>query len=99
MRLIDADALIPDHMVVSTTTNSECKMYVSMEQINNQPTVEPTHRGEWVQKSRKLDLCTMWWYECSECGSKPPNDKYGHPNYLSRYCPSCGSKMSEGEEE
>ena len=51
--------------------------------------------GTWVRKSKKLDLCTEWWYECSECGNKPLNDRYGHPYLLSNYCPFCGLKMAQ----
>lgn len=49
MRLIDADALKGDYVVTSTTTNSLCNLYVSMEQIAMAPTVEPAspwHRVE-----------------------------------------------------
>jgi hypothetical protein len=59
MRPIDADALKGDCVVTSTTTNSLCNLYVSMEQIAMAPTVKlasPWHRvedglpkqGEWV---------------------------------------------------
>ena len=54
-------------------------------------------RGRWIQKSKPLELCTYWWRECSVCGNKPPNDIYGHPNYLSPYCPNCGAKMEVDE--
>lgn len=40
MRLIDADALKVDHIVGSTTTNTECYRYVSKKQINEAPTVD-----------------------------------------------------------
>ena len=51
MRLIDADALKADHIVTSTTTNTPCQLYVSMEQIQKQPTAlvrcgECKHRTE-----------------------------------------------------
>lgn len=49
MRLIDADALKGDYVVTSTTTNSLCNLYVSMEQIAMAPTVKlasPWHRVE-----------------------------------------------------
>ena len=55
-------------------------------------------KGKWLQKSKPLEFCTEWWYECSECGSKPPNDRYGHPNYLSDYCPNCGADMRGGDD-
>jgi hypothetical protein len=49
MRPIDADALKGDYVVTSTTTNSLCNLYVSMEQIAMAPTVKlasPWHRVE-----------------------------------------------------
>lgn len=62
-------------------------------------TIEVRKKGKWIQKSKPLDFCTEWWYECSECGSKPPNDMYGHSNYLSDYCPNCGADMRGGDDE
>ena len=43
MRLIDADALKARYIVTTTTTNSLCHLYVSIEDINNAPTIEPPH--------------------------------------------------------
>lgn len=40
MRLIDADGLKPSYVVTSTTTNSVCHLYVSVEDINSAPTVD-----------------------------------------------------------
>lgn len=84
-RYIDADAL-KEYFSYSA---SLC------EDIDKFPTadVRENVKGKWIQKSKPLDFCTYWWYECSECGSKPPNDRYGHPNYLTDYCPNCGAKM------
>lgn len=39
MRLIDADALITDYIVTSTTTNTPVYQYVSKEQIAKAPTI------------------------------------------------------------
>lgn len=39
-RLIDEDALTADHFVPSTSANSPCQLYVSMEQIQKQPTID-----------------------------------------------------------
>lgn len=50
-------------------------------------------KGKWIQKSKPMEFCTAWWYECSECGDKPPRDRYGNPDYLSNYCPNCGADM------
>lgn len=40
-RLVDADALKPSYIVTSTTTNSPCHLYVSIEDINSAPTIVP----------------------------------------------------------
>lgn len=40
MRLIDADALKASYVVTSTTTNSLCHLYVSIEDINSAPTID-----------------------------------------------------------
>lgn len=101
MRLIDADDL--DNVVLRLNeegrmiTRSEYKTVDSI--IFEFPTIEAelVRRGRWIQKSKPADFCTYWWYECSACGDKPPNDRYGHPNYLSPYCPNCGAKMEEEE--
>lgn len=39
-RYIDADALKPDYIVGSTSTNTECYRYVSLKQIMNVPTAD-----------------------------------------------------------
>lgn len=93
MRLIDADALKASYIVPSTTTNSLCYLYVSLEDINNAPTIEsePVRRGRW-----KVSTNDGW--VCSECGV---GDMYayswdikGH-KLQDRYCPHCGAKMEE----
>lgn len=40
MKLIDADALKASYIVTSTTTNSLCHLYVSIEDINNAPSID-----------------------------------------------------------
>ena len=39
-RYIDADALKASYIVTSTTTNSLCHLYVSIEDINNAPSID-----------------------------------------------------------
>lgn len=48
-------------------------------------------KGEWVKRYKELDLCTAWWYECSECGYKPVN------SMLTAFCPNCGAEMKGAE--
>lgn len=59
MRLIDADALKGDYVVTSTTTNSLCNLYVSMEQIAMAPTVEPA--SPWHMVDERPDEHTNLW--------------------------------------
>ena len=88
VRLIDADALKASYIVLSTTTNSPCHLYVSIEDINSAPTIdaEPVVHGRWTYfnwggKSR---------YRCSEClhWVIAGTDR--------NHCPNCGAKM-DGE--
>ena len=53
---------------------------------------EGRNEGEWVKRYKELDLCTAWWYECSECGYKPVN------SMLTAFCPSCGAEMKGAED-
>lgn len=63
------------------------------------PSVQPERKtGKWIQKSKPMEFNTVWWYECSECGDKPPRDRYGNPDYLSNFCPNCGADM-RGEKD
>ena len=34
-----------------------------------------------------------WWYECSNCHSKPLKSEWGNDS-LSLYCPNCGKRMN-----
>ena len=58
MRLIDADAIKANYIITSTTTNSLCHLYVSIEDISNAPTVDA------VEVVRCKD-CK--WYKCDGC--------------------------------
>ena len=58
--------------------------------------------GEWQRKEKEYNDCdghrAYYWYECSECGAKPPKDQWKN-EWLSPYCPSCGAYMGERKEE
>lgn len=92
-RLIDADALIPDYLVITTANNTPCKRYVSIEQIHNAPTIEPERKtGKWINVGDGN-------YICSECGCNPITyigarrrlDDY--MDLLDGLCPNCEAKM------
>lgn len=57
--------------------------------------VAPVVHARWIKKHD--DVC--YWYECSECGRKPPHSEFYQEDH-SRYCPNCGARMDlpEGEE-
>ena len=90
MDLISREELIADLLEARREETDTIPKLIRF--IEKRPTAEPK-TGRWIQKSKPLELCTYWWRECSVCGNKPPNDIYGHPNYLSPYCPNCGARM------
>lgn len=51
-------------------------------------------KGKWIRKDDEQ----CYWYECSECGHLPPKDIYKQ-EWLSHFCPNCGTRMVRGEEE
>lgn len=70
-RYIDADALKPDYIVGSTSTNTECYRYVSLKQIVNAPTADVVEvvRCEYC-KHRIVDSNDDWC-ECTGCDINP----------------------------
>ena len=52
--------------------------------------------GEWQRKEKEYNDCdghrAFYWYECSECGAKPPKDQWKN-EWHSPYCPNCGARM------
>lgn len=64
-------------------------------------TVEPkTKRGRWIVVDEELNDCdghrTFYWYECDNCGARPPKNQWGH-EWHSNFCPNCGAKMESEE--
>lgn len=56
--------------------------------------VAPVRHGRWVKKHDNV----CYWYECSECGEKPPKDQWKN-QWLSSYCPNCGTLMEMEDDE
>lgn len=51
-------------------------------------------QGEWIKKFNEVS----YWYECDQCGERPARNYLGD-DYLSRFCPNCGSQMQKGGAE
>lgn len=92
MRLIDADKLykeVEDGMSGNKQGFESLKnifLGAFCQLINEQPTVdaEPVKHGEWIYSQK---LCSA---KCSICSAVAIT--------CSQYCPYCGAKMEEGEE-
>ena len=98
MRLIDADALKAnyvaiDYIITGTTSHSLCHQYVSLEDINRAPTIEPKfmRHGKWKRIKAYPGIIF-----CDECGE--PFEK-SNSNDKWNYCPNCGAKMEEGNDK
>lgn len=94
MRLIDADELKVDYIVPSTSTNTSCYRYVSKEQIDNAPTIDPVRHGTWLKYPGDIVSDDGLWgetlYDCSECG---------HTRHVAtEFCSKCGAKMEQDGE-
>ena len=100
-RLIDANALI--YWLTKATgfrtncedcTSIDCLECIIDEAIKNAPTIEakPVVHGRWISKNHHG---YEWVFVCSNCDyidGYPFNDR-------SNYCPNCGAKMDEKEND
>lgn len=50
--------------------------------------------GKWIEIENKWGGLEI---RCSECGAQVPRDVWGN-TMQSAYCPNCGARMTEGEE-
>jgi hypothetical protein len=71
-------------------------IYESVEAIKDLPSVTPQSKiSHWInlEKTKYKGQVLPFWgrYECSKCG--------GHGEGTFNYCPNCGAKMTESEEE
>ena len=75
-------------------------VYDIMESIEELPSAEPK-TGRWVRKEKEINDCdgyrAYYWYECDNCGARPPKDQWGH-EWHSDFCPNCGAIMKGGAE-
>lgn len=61
--------------------------------LNGLPTAERV--GKWIEVENKWGGLEI---RCSECGAHVPRDEWGNA-MQSAYCPNCGARMVEGEED
>lgn len=95
-RLINADALVPDFLVPTSSNNTPCKRYVSMEQIHNAPTIEPEQKtGRWIYWEETIETACGTFIvpqcKCSECDTVHDIHAVSHM----KYCYVCGAKMDK----
>ena len=100
MRLIDADqfkAKLLSFMdrKVPTPSDTDCILDGVLNQLEEQPTIEPVKHGHWIHVDK---LPSGDYFKCSECNNhiflkfgwkvsfESPADEF-------RYCLNCGAKM------
>lgn len=91
-RLIDADEL-KETIVSQYGAQATPGVLGALHLIETAPTVdaEPVRHGKWIE----VGIGFNYHFECSECVWKdgyPFNDRH-------KYCPNCGAKMGESDNE
>lgn len=62
--------------------------------------VQEVRHGRWVADKEDIEWGNhLIRYRCSECKERPHFDKDKNKFVLSPYCPNCGAKMDESEDE
>ena len=69
-----------------------CYFDYAKDMIDDFPTAEvkPIDDGEWIVKGQEV--------YCSKCNERSSYNRFGASAFTS-YCPNCGAKMKESEEE
>ena len=99
MRLIEADKQeIIIEELENICMNNEYVLELLAE-LKNQPTVdaEPVRHGKWIETEDNITFDTM--YKCSECGEEFMLIDGTPTQNLYNYCPNCGAKMGESDNE
>ena len=81
-RYMDADALKASYVVTSTTTNSLCHLYVSVEDINSAPSIDIVRCREC--KNNGKDECPMRWWNDDWQEYETLNEPEGFCNFGER---------------
>ena len=109
MRLIDADKLRLSYWVSPTSTVSTAGQYYfySQDEVDNAPTIdaEPVRHGRWI----KMSDADGHYYACSECGEELYREWSFDRQFdifpkkksidKTQFCPHCGAKMDEVNDE
>ena len=107
MRLIDADALPVKHGIDMGSNYGGLRAVVLKRDIDDAPTVdaEPIRHGHWLPHPNPE---YREWDVCSSCGTGCKRREY-HVDFMTKmewerqvnylYCPNCGAKMDEVEDE
>ena len=85
MRLIDAGALLEILNKEKIPYDSDVNYF-----ITHAPTVDPIKHGHWIAHGKAFMGATI--EACSECGELLCG-------YNKAYCPNCGAKMDEVQNE
>ena len=68
------------------------RLTIAIDKISSADVVKARH-GHWLLDSSGAEFC-------SECGEYPFDDgEYHISGWSSKYCPNCGAKMDEEEQE
>lgn len=92
MRLIDADALIRElnNSHYPGAPYVDAGISIAIGKVCDAPTIDHVRKGKWIKGTGENGVSTSLF--CSRC------------NYENRlwyewnYCPNCGAKMGEGEQ-
>lgn len=103
MRLIDAEKMNYNYQELCKGISCMSCPFLNCESnkcelesmIWQQPPIdaEPTKHGHWVNNRNMY----IEWATCSQCGAEW--NKYENEFFRFNFCPNCGVKMDEGEEE
>ena len=86
MRLIDKDDLLRDMKKCKAYGELSAKSAIRKVETWQTVDAEPVRHGHWVEAKYPL-------FTCSECGAI-----YRDTGYDYNYCPNCGAKMDEEQE-
>ena len=101
MRLIYADKLRKDVLDLPNCYNGFSDTYdkaMIVDLVDEQPTIdaEPIRHGHWIPYEFTTD---NRWRKCSVCGTADEYINNLGLEAIRRYCPFCGAKMDEEDEE